>query len=168
MYALQTVTVRPAEAGDRAALRELLLDLHEHHARLLPERLTTMRDPAMPFCEELEARLGRLAGGGGANLIVAELDGELVGCAEVYLRQSDPGAPVVPRVYGYLQSLMVAEPARDAGVGSALLSAAEGWARRRGASELLVDAWDCPGGPAPFYEGQGYSTLRRTLARRLD
>lgn len=166
MIALQTMTIRTASAGDHAALCSLLLELHEIHARHLPGRLTTMCDE--PFCDELAARLARLVAGQGANLIVAELDGALVGLAEVYLRQSDHAAPVVPRAYGYLQSLIVAEGARGAGVGAALLAAAEEWARRRGASELHADVWDFPGGPLGFYEGQGYSTLRRALVRPLS
>lgn len=161
------VTIRPAEAADLEALCELFLDFHEFHAQGVPDRLTTMRDPLGRHREDLEARLGSLVAGHGSNLIVAELDGEIAGFAEVYLRQSDPSAPVVPRKYAYLQSLMVAEHVRHEGLGAMLLAAAEAWAHDRGAAEIHIEVWELPGGPLPFYERQGYRALRRSLVRSL-
>lgn len=167
MIADVTMTVRPAESADHRALCELLLAFHEHHARALPGRLTTMRDPGRPHGDELANRVRHLLAARGANLLVAEQAGELVGLAELYLRQSDPSAPVVPRTYAYLQSLIVLEDARGAGVGAALLAAAEQWARRRGAAELQVDTWEYPGGAVGFYERHGYTTMRRAMVRPL-
>ncbi|NTU81612.1 MAG: GNAT family N-acetyltransferase [Chloroflexales bacterium] len=168
MFIHPPVTIRPAEAADCDALCELFLDFHDFHTRGVPDRLTTMRDPAGRHREELAARLASLAAGHGSNLIVAELDGELAGVVEVYLRQSDPSAPVVPRKYAYLQSLMVAEHARGEGLGALLLAAAEAWARDRGASEIQLDVWEFPDGPLSFYERHGYHTMRRSLVRRLS
>lgn len=167
MTAVLPLTIRPAEAADREALCELFLDFHEFHAEGVPDRLTTMRDPAGRYYEDLEARLGSLVAGHGSNLLVADRDGELVGFAEIYLRQTDPNAPVVPRKYAYLQSLMVAEHARREGIGAMLLAAAEAWAHDRGAAELHLEVWEFPGGPLPFYERQGYRTLRHSLVRPL-
>src|SRR4051794_17591333 len=78
----------------------------------------------------------------------------------------DPG--VVPVRRGYLQALIVARSHRNTGVGSALLTAAEDWARLRGAIEMELDHWVFPDGPGEFYEQAGYRVLSEMRVRPLE
>lgn len=91
----------------------------------------------------------------------------MIGLAEVYVRHDEPGRGLIPQRFGHLQSMVVREEDRRAGVGAALLEASEAWARAGGAREMRLDIWEFPEGPLRFYERCGYSTLRRTLVRRL-
>jgi GNAT superfamily N-acetyltransferase len=103
-----------------------------------------------------------------AVLFVAESAGEIVGLAEIYLRQDDVHEVTMAYRYGYLQSLMVSEAHRGQGIGIALVTAVETWAAAQGATEMRLETWEFAAGPLPFYERAGYTTLRRTLVRSLE
>jgi len=66
-----------------------------------------------------------------------EFDGEVVGVAN--LRVVYPGEAHQPLRYGEIAELAVAAHARRRGVGSALVAAAEAWARERGCAYTVLD-----------------------------
>ncbi len=70
-------------------------------------------------------------------VFVAQVDGEFAGFLELGLRPYSEGArsSPVPHVEGWY----VAQPHPRAGIGNALLRAAEDWARERGYTELTSD-----------------------------
>jgi GNAT superfamily N-acetyltransferase len=102
-----------------------------------------------------------------AALFIAEIEGQLIGLAEVYFRQDEVDSVKVAQPYGYLQSLMVLEQFRRYGVGKLLVDAAEAWAKAKGATEMQLEIWDFPAGALRFYEKLSYRGLRRTLVRNL-
>jgi aminoglycoside 6'-N-acetyltransferase I len=72
-----------------------------------------------------------------AVFVCEDPDGSLVGFAEASLREWAEGCSSSP--VGYLEGWYVAPHARRRGVGSALLKAAEEWARSRGCTEMASD-----------------------------
>jgi aminoglycoside 6'-N-acetyltransferase I len=66
-------------------------------------------------------------------------DGEVVGFIEAGLRSCADGCDM-SRPVGYVEGWYVAENCRRAGIGSALLRAAEDWARKQGCTEMASDA----------------------------
>jgi GNAT superfamily N-acetyltransferase len=161
------IVVRPARIADIESLCSLYAEFHEFHLRGLPERLTTMGGSGADRRARLHARLREIISVHDSVIFVAERGGHQIGLAEVYLRHDEPGRGLIPRRFGHLQSMVVREEDRRAGVGAALLEASEAWARAGGASEMRLDIWEFPEGPLLFYERCGYRTLRRTLVRRL-
>lgn len=120
--------VRPATAADLPAIFALRADLWD-----------AMRP------KDHAAELSWLAGGPpGSTLpqavLVADQTGVVVGFIEIGLRSHaeacDPRRPV-----GYIESWAVAPTHRGAGVGRALMAAAEAWSRALGATELGSDTW---------------------------
>jgi aminoglycoside 6'-N-acetyltransferase I len=74
-----------------------------------------------------------------AAVLVAEAgDGALLGMIEIQLRSVAEGARSSP--VPYVEAWYVAPSARRQGIGRALVSAAEGWARAQGFDELCSDA----------------------------
>ena len=71
-------------------------------------------------------------------VLFAEQDGAVVGFCEASLRDYAEGCTTSP--VGYLEGWFVTEGTRRSGVGAALVAAAEGWARERGATEFASDA----------------------------
>jgi GNAT superfamily N-acetyltransferase len=71
------------------------------------------------------------------TLLVAEERGEIVGVVNVFVGEQPTPTPAV--VTATIAGLEVAAHRRGAGVGPRLLTAAQAWARERGASELWLD-----------------------------
>jgi aminoglycoside 6'-N-acetyltransferase I len=73
-----------------------------------------------------------------AAFIARDDAGRAIGFAEVYARPFANGCESRP--VPFLEGIWVAPPARNSGVGSALLAAVEGWCTRHGFTELGSDA----------------------------
>jgi aminoglycoside 6'-N-acetyltransferase I len=123
------VFVRPARREDRQELLRMRLSLWpegtaEEHADDLDLHLAGKSPGVLPY----------------AVLVAEADDGTLAGFAEVSLRSyadgCDPARPV-----GYLEGWFVTEEARRRGVGTALVNAAETWARGQGCLEMASDTW---------------------------
>lgn len=132
-------TLPPAEI-DR--LRPLRLALHRHHAEFgsPPGYATRDEDDAWDTWRAATAR--SLESNGAAVLVHAESeDAELDGYAFLLALASEQIARPVVRPVGAhveLMTLVVAPTARSAGVGAALMTAAEEWTLARGAQTMHI------------------------------
>jgi aminoglycoside 6'-N-acetyltransferase I len=120
--------VRLARPDDRDALSLLFAALWpeesaEEHAREVTSLLAGKSPSVMPLL-----------------IWVAEAaDNTIVGFIEAGLRSCADGCDLA-RPVGYVEGWYVAENYRRAGIGSALLRAAEDWAREQGCTEMASDA----------------------------
>ncbi|UCC64194.1 MAG: GNAT family N-acetyltransferase [Anaerolineae bacterium] len=160
-------TIRLAGMQDLEALCRLYYDFHEFHVRGVPDRLVNLGDGEAFDDSQLRAALEKIVADDDGALFVAEAGNQIVGLAEVYVRQDEPHPERVSRRYGYLQSLMVHESFRRQGIGRRLAEVAQEWAGEKGATEMRLDTWEFPASPLGFYECLGYRTLRRTLVQEL-
>lgn len=69
---------------------------------------------------------------------------------------------------GHVADLAVTEDARRVGVGTALMEAAEAWARDRGFDRLSLDVWSTNDAALAFYRHLGYTIDSLVLIKRLD
>jgi N-acetylglutamate synthase-like GNAT family acetyltransferase len=137
------VTIRDARFEDSAAIADLLGQLGYP---------TTV--------EAVEARLARLARVGD-KVVVADLDGSIVGLASLRLSPSiEYDTPA-----GQLASLVVDEAHRRAGVGRALVEAMEAEARRLGCGALFLTTAAHRAGAHAFYERLGFEHTGRRYAK---
>jgi GNAT superfamily N-acetyltransferase len=165
---MKDVAVRPVTLRDRDALWRLYVAFHEFHVRGVPDRLVSIPDPPDDADRaELYTAIDKILNDDDATILVAEVDGEVVGLAEVYLRRDEANSRTVTYTYGHLQSLTVDEALRGRSIGTRLLAAAEQWARDKGATEIRLDTWEFEQGPLRFYEANGYRTFRRAMVRAL-
>lgn len=81
---------------------------------------------------------GRIDGLRHVVLLATRADSTPIGIAEVSLRDFAEGCGAGP--VGYLEGWFVEEEARGAGVGRALVAAAERWAAEQGCTEFASDA----------------------------
>jgi ribosomal protein S18 acetylase RimI-like enzyme len=151
--------VRPARASDEAALVALWDEVEALHARIQPRFFRRTRSGAR-----------RLNGRPSAHelVLVAEGAGGAV-CGLLHLRLYDtPRAPLlVAERRGHVEDLVVARAQRRSGCGRALLEAGAAWARRQGASQLLLTVWDGNAAAERFYAALGYRRISQVLGTDL-
>jgi GNAT superfamily N-acetyltransferase len=96
---------------------------------------------------------------------VAVAPERVLGHATVELVTMPDRMPFVPRKYGLVRDLVVRTDSRNAGVGSALMTAAEDWSRGRGADAVELTVWSFNEDAVRLYERLGYTTQLRRLRR---
>jgi GNAT superfamily N-acetyltransferase len=94
------------------------------------------------------SRLDAVAGAGDATLLVADVDGTVVGICSVYLDIES----VRFGQRAWVEDLAVHPDHRSAGHGKALLDAAKDWARAHGAAHLELDSAETRADAHRFYE----------------
>lgn len=131
--------IRPARAGDAAALADLSAQL----GYAVDE-------------SEMGVRLARVRAQRMGEVFVAEVDARVVGWTHVVprLQLEDPA-------HAELAGLVVADGMRSAGVGAALLAAAEDWARAEGFALMRVRSNILRERAHRFYERAGYCRVKR-------
>ena len=157
--------IRPATETDMPGIRRLYIELHEYSAGKMPSRLQVEDD----YDEAKQVDYARkLISEESSRLFLAMADDVPVGLAEVHIREPEKELGAVPVRRGHLQSLVVTEGSRRAGVGGALLDAAEAWAREHGAAEMELDHWVFRGDPGAFYERAGYQLISAMRVKPLE
>lgn len=142
-----SLEIRTALPGDVSAVASLLADLG------YPQQVAT-----------LPARIARLADTQTDVVLVAELDGRVVGiaCLHVTLFFHEPG-PGRAR----LTALVVDPACRGEGIGGRLLRAAEAAARQRGCTVLELTSAAHREAAHRFYQAAGYEDLPHRFLKHL-
>jgi ribosomal protein S18 acetylase RimI-like enzyme len=156
------VRVREAALGDAGALTELRRQAERTHARLMPDY----------FREAPADAAGSWTPGRGpwSTVLVATLAagrGNVVGFVAVKVVVTPRDPAMVPRRRAHLEIVVVDEDHRDVGIGTALMQAATGWARERGAEEMVLTVWSDNAAAEALYRGLGYEPIARVLRRQL-
>ena len=149
--------IRPATNADAARLIKL--------AERLREGVAAWRDP--------DAVLQAVTGWMRDSLadledpdtaaFVAEVDGDVVGFVCVSERSHFTG-----EIDTYIGELVVSRTAEGAGVGRALVGAAEDWGRARGRRRVVVDTGAANTPARRFYAALGFEEEDVTVSRAID
>ncbi|MCU4925186.1 GNAT family N-acetyltransferase [Halobacteria archaeon AArc-dxtr1] len=153
----RSVTIERARPSDLETVADLWVALareqRTHESAVLPDtNRAAMREILASY---------RLDGG----LLVARLDDEIVGFASLTVEQ---GTLELAEKRGILSNLYVLPKARNQGIGTQLLRAAEDALRDRGVDVLTLEAMAANEGARRFYRREGYEPRRVKMNRRLD
>jgi GNAT superfamily N-acetyltransferase len=114
--------------------------------------------------EAVARRVERLRSSNADRLVVAELDGEVVGLASLHTSLSvEYDAPAAK-----LSAIVVDELHRRHGIAEALLVAMEAEARRRGCCLIFLTTAERRKDAHAFYRRSGFEETGRRFAKRLD
>src|SRR5689334_4620756 len=149
------IRIRSGPSADVGQLAELLLEVNDLHAALLPGvfRPTAADAATVDFLRGWVAREGRC-------LLVADDEHGPVGCALVVAGEASSQPIFVPRRWAEVELLVVANRARGRGIGRTLMDAAADWAAAEGAARVQVVVWEANAAAVRFYERLGYATAR--------
>lgn len=137
-----SISIRPARSDDVLALAELSTQLgYPASADMLRERLARVRDQGV-----------------GEVFVAADAHDRVLGWTHVVPRLHLEEAP-----FAELAGLVVGDGARGAGVGAALLSAAEQWARQHGFVHFRVRSNVVRERAHRFYLREGYVERKRQV-----
>jgi aminoglycoside 6'-N-acetyltransferase I len=98
-------------------------------------------------------------------IFVAEVKGQVVGFVEVGLRSHADGCDPL-RPVGFVEGWYVEPDHRRRGIGSALLGAAEDWARSQGCTEMASDTWIDNEPSQRAHEALGFEVVDRCVHYR--
>jgi len=157
--------IRPAAADDYESLERLWAEQSAHHVALHP---THVRTPADYLSPEAYADATR-----GPDHEIALIDGRddgaepVLGAAMLATRIMD-GKYTVPRRVAHVHEIIVGEGTRRGGLGRALMSYIDRWARERGLVAVELNVWAHNEDAMAFYTALGFIPLRYEMHKRLD
>ena len=140
------------------ALIGLLYESDVLHRSALPDHFDHLGEPARG-----EAYVNHLLDEANGVLLVAELEGAVVGLVQLAVFDERSGPYRRKRQHAAIGDIVVTSEHRRAGVGRLLMADADDWARVRGAAEIELTVWDFNSNAAALYESLGYETTRRTM-----
>ena len=157
-------TIRFARPEDEPELIEIQHSSAIHHATIDPDRWQ-----ARSIEDSIEARrYWHKQSPRSEGIVAVGPDGKLVGMIELWLkRPRGPAGARIPRVKADL-GLAVAPAWRGRGVGTALLAAAEDWARAQGAERMMLDLDVHNSGAQRLYERVGYQVEAIAMDKPLE
>lgn len=145
--------------ADHRAIGLLCAQVDALHARGRPD--VFQEPPELRSIEFLQSRLAKTD----AAMFVADIDGAVVGFAFVQLGCPHDDAMHRPRVFAYLEDIVVSSDHRRLGVGKALMQKVEAWAGDRNVDQIELTVWEFNEEAKEFYEALGYTTSYRRMSR---
>jgi GNAT superfamily N-acetyltransferase len=162
--------VREVRPGDGEGCARAWRDAGRYYEAIVPE---VLREPDADGLAEWFERAILKERGEDSLLLVAEDGGRVIGSIEAAVAHPDPDAHRQlqrdrSEVRLIIEALVVAEEYRRQGAGTALMEAAEGWGRAKGAVVALTDTNLSSTLSVPFYENRmGYRRQAVILRKRL-
>lgn len=158
-----SILVRPAERRDVPALVRLRITNAERHIQLAPAiyRIPDVEAVRRHFHEVF-------AEGSKVQISVAEVEGEVVGMAEVVLLAESPEHQILVPRRGAEIHTVVLDGHRGCGVGAALVAAAERAAADRGISIIYAGIFAPNKGAIGFYSASGFGPRGILLSKEPE
>lgn len=154
--------IRRARLGDHLALCALFSQVDALHAEIRPDFFICGQEPARS-----KHYLDRIVGAPEQELLVAVDAETLVGLIHLQLYDTPKSSVFMERRRAHVEDLVVEASLRREGIGRSLLRAGEAWARRQGATQLVLTVWSGNEPGFGFYAAQGYGAVSQVLAKEL-
>jgi GNAT superfamily N-acetyltransferase len=155
--------IRAATLDDYEGVAAVYAELDKLHRDELPQLFRAPDGPALS-----REYFAAMAQHPQHTLLVADRNGDILGFAEVQLREAPDTPYHTPRRYAKINQLGVRSDVRGGGIGRALMDTARDWAHERGLAALELNVFAFNEGALAFYERLGYRTLLRKMVLPLE
>lgn len=156
------LNLRQAEIDDFDGYCRLYNQVNDVHVAVVPDTFRHVEGAPRSLENFIE-----LLADASQSLVLAELDGQVVGYVHTLLRERPPIPIMVPARYAVVDTLVVDEACRRRGVGRALMTAAEDWAAENGAVYTELSVWTFNRGAIWLYENLGYRVISQRMRKNL-
>ena len=156
------LTIREFQPGDTDACRVCVIELQDFGRQFDP-RLRTGESMADEYWLQMHARCREQSG----TILVAERGNAVVGFVMLLARVPFESLDDPPGYYALVAELVVLDGHRGAGIGRALLKAAEHLARESGASELRIGVLSRNLPARGLYLDEGFAPYSEILSKLL-
>ena len=154
--------IRAARTRDVPALERLVAELQDYE-RAIDDRILPGSAMATGYTRSMLASCAAQVG----TILVADVAGEVVGFAAVRAHVPTESLDEPPGTYALISDLVVSAAHRGAGIGRALMEAAEAHARAHGATELRIAVLAKNEVARSLYVATGFSSYLEVLTKRL-
>ncbi|MBO4470529.1 MAG: GNAT family N-acetyltransferase [Clostridia bacterium] len=158
---LSPVTVRFAKADELDAVNELRRQVNDLHVAGRPDTFKP------GFCEELRNFIHTIWEDPQREIVVAELEGRIVGFAVLnhIVRPENPF--MYERDFLDIDEFAVDKNHHRQGIASEMVRFIVGYAREKNYSRVELNMWEFNRNALAFYEAAGFTTYRRYMEIRL-
>ena len=160
------IAIEHGSVDDIAALRELWLELHHHHAQVAPQSGEFVDDESSWRVRSSSYR--EWLADPRSFLLLARFEERVVGYALVRVMDAGPELTDswrVPAAVAEIETMLVSAPFRGAGLGTRLLDAIDAELERQGITEVIVGVMPGNDGAQRLYERRGFRQRWLVLAR---
>jgi diamine N-acetyltransferase len=157
------VRIRYARHKDFQALSGLFEEVDELHRQHLPDLYRKARGAPRE-----ESYISGLIRDPDAAVIVAQLGAQIVGLLVAWIHRTPEMPYLVPVHYAMIDTVVVTQNTRGRGIGHALMTQAEVWARERGVNRIELNVFAFNEEALSFYRGMDYSLLSCRMVKDLN
>ncbi|MBG6030957.1 GNAT family N-acetyltransferase [Proteus hauseri] len=153
------VIIRKAILSDVEEINTLYVHLFNEMANLQPDRLKPGKQDEAFIINGIKNNK--------FHLLVADLDGKVVGFSIAQIQETPMFNCLVQRKYAYIYDIVVDPSVRSQGVGSLLLTAMKEWAQSEKMTHLELSVLAENGAAKRFYEREGLKEVSTVMAIAL-
>ncbi|EST59426.1 acetyltransferase [Proteus hauseri ZMd44] len=153
------VIIRKAILSDIEEINTLYVHLFNEMANLQPDRLKPGKQDEAFIINGIKNNK--------FHLLVADLDGKVVGFSIAQIQETPMFNCLVQRKYAYIYDIVVDPSVRSQGVGSLLLTAMKEWAQSEKMTHLELSVLAENGAAKRFYEREGLKEVSTVMAIAL-
>lgn len=153
------IIIRKAILSDVEEINTLYVHLFNEMANLQPDRLKPGKQDEAFIINGIKNNK--------FHLLVADLDGKVVGFSIAQIQETPMFNCLVQRKYAYIYDIVVDPSVRSQGVGSLLLTAMKEWAQSEKMTHLELSVLAENGAAKRFYEREGLKEVSTVMAIAL-
>ncbi|MEQ5390611.1 GNAT family N-acetyltransferase [Proteus sp. fly-1013] len=153
------IIIRKAILSDVEEINTLYTYLFNEMANLQPDRLKPGKQDEAFIINGIKNNK--------FHLLVADLDGKVVGFSMAQIQETPMFNCLVQRKYAYIYDIVVDPSVRSQGVGSLLLIAMKEWAKSEKMTHLELSVLAENGAAKRFYEREGLKEVSTVMAIAL-
>ncbi len=151
--------IRVANMDDIEELRHLYSELEIDAVKYQPEHFVMGYRNDNFFSSIFES--------GNQDILVAEIDGIVVGFSHVMILKQKNIACLKPQTAVYIQDMDVLQCERSKGIGTLLINASKEYGKRRGADFIRTEVFPQNIDGMRFYEKNGFCEMMKTIECQL-